>query len=92
MPPSILRVRVLRPGRSPVRLWLPLFVLWPVALVLIVLSLVLTILADVLLTVLGRPYHRYTMLLLHSLLTLNATRGMTVSVRQQATAFDLTIL
>ena len=45
------------------RLWLPLFVLWPLALALGVLALPIAIVADVVLFLLGRRYYRYTILL-----------------------------
>ena len=63
MPPAILDLRIRQPEGRPVHVWLPLFLLWPLALVLGVLALVLTILADVVLYVVGQPYHHYTLLL-----------------------------
>ena len=66
VPPMILDLKVASPDRRPVHLWLPLFLLWPLALALGVLALVLTIVADVVLLVLGQRYHHYTVLLVRS--------------------------
>ena len=92
MPPAILDLRICQPESRPIRLWLPLFLLWPLALVLGVLALVLTILADVVLYVIGQPYHHYTLLLVKSLGVLNATRGTVVHIRDGKTAVDMTVL
>ena len=47
-PPSILRIRVARPGRRRIGLWLPLFLLWPLLLVLAALLGTLALVAMVL--------------------------------------------
>jgi hypothetical protein len=91
VPPAVLDLRVVRPERRPVRLWLPLFLLWPLALVLGVLALVAAIVADAVLLVLGRHYHHYTVLLLRSLETLGETRGMVIRFSNEKTAVDMTV-
>ena len=91
VPPLVLDLRVVRPERRPVHLWLPLFLLWPLALVLGVLALVLTIVADGVLFVLGRRYHHYTILLVRSFATLGETRGMVIRFSNEKTAVDMTV-
>jgi len=91
VPPLVLDLRVVRPERRPVHLWLPLFLLWPLALVLGVLALVLTMVADGVLFVLGRRYHHYTILLVRSFATLGETRGMVVRFSNEKTAVDMTV-
>ena len=91
LPPLVLDLRVVRPERRPVRLWLPLFLLWPLALVLGVLALLFTMVADAVLFVLGRSYHHYTVLLLRSLETLGETRGMVIRFSNEKTAVDMTV-
>ena len=90
-PPAILDLRVAPAGRRSIHLWLPLFLLWPVALVLGVLALVLTILADVLLYLVGRRYHRYTFLLVRAFALLCETRGMVVRVNDSNASVDMTV-
>jgi hypothetical protein len=91
LPPAILDLRVASPDRRPVHLWLPLFLLWPVFLVFGVLALVLTILADVVLLLLGQRYHRYTILLVRLFGTLCETRGMVIRVSDEKAAVDMTV-
>jgi len=91
LPPLVLDLRMVRPERRPVRLWLPLFLLWPLALVVGVLVLVLTLVADALLLVLGRRYHHYTVLLVRSFEVLGETRGMVIRFSNEKTAVDVTV-
>ena len=91
LPPLVLDLRVVRPERRPVHLWLPLFLLWPLALVLVVLALALTITADGVLLLLGRRYHHYTVLLVRSFATLGETRGMVIRFSNEKTAVDMTV-
>jgi hypothetical protein len=91
VPPMILDLTVASSDRRPVHLWLPLFLLWPLALALGVLALVLTIVADVVLYLLGRRYHHYTVLLIRSFETLGETRGMVIRFSNEKTAVDMTV-
>jgi hypothetical protein len=91
VPPLVLDLKVVRPERRPVHLWLPLFLLWPLALALGVLALALTIVVDGVLLVLGRRYHHYTVLLVRSFATLGETRGMVIRFSNQKTAVDMTV-
>ena len=90
-PPAILNLKVVSPDRRPVRLWLPLFLLWPLGLALGIVSLVLTIVADVVLLGLGQRYHHYTVLLVRVFETLTETRGMVIRVNDGKTAVDMTV-
>jgi hypothetical protein len=90
--PTILDLKIVSTERErPIHLWLPLFLLWPLALALGVVALVFTILADVVLLLIGRPYHRYTILLVSSLAALTETRGMVIRVKDDKAAVDMTV-
>jgi hypothetical protein len=91
-PPAILDLRVEKPAERPVHLWLPLFLLWPLALALALLALVLTLLADAVLFILGQHYHHYTILLARSFAALGATRGMVIRINDGQTAVDMTVM
>ena len=92
IPPAILDLRVASPDRQrPIHLWLPLFLLWPTFLVLGVLSLVFTVLADVVLLLLGRRYHHYTILLARVFGVLGQTRGLVFRFSDGETAVDMTV-
>jgi len=47
-PPSVLRIRVVKGERKPLRLWIPLFVIWPLVLLLAVVLMPLVLLGAVL--------------------------------------------
>ena len=91
LPPMILDLRVASSQRRPVHLWLPLFLLWPLALALGALALALTITADGVLLALGRRYHHYTVLLVRSFEALGETRGMVIRFSNEKTAVDMTV-
>ena len=91
VPPMVLDLTVASSHRRPVHLWLPLFLLWPLALALGVLALALTIVADAVLLLLGRRYHHYTLLLVRSFEALGETRGMVIRVSNEKTAVDMTV-
>ena len=91
VPPMVLELRIASSDRRPVHLWLPLFLLWPLALVIGVLALAFTIVADVVLFLLGRRYHRYSVLLVRSFEALGETRGTVIRFSNQKTAVDMTV-
>ena len=91
LPPMILDLSVASADRRPVHLWLPLFLLWPLALVVGVLALVLTVAADAVLFLLDRRYHHCTVLLVRSFEMLGETRGMVVRFSNKKTAVDMTV-
>ena len=91
LPPMILDLKVAPADSHPIHLWLPLFLLWPLVLALGVLSLVFTILADVVLLLLGQRYHHYTVLLVGAFGALCETRGMVIRFNDAKTAVDMTV-
>jgi hypothetical protein len=92
MPPYLFDMRITEQGKRPIRLWLPVFLLWPLGLVFLALAFVITIVLDVLLLVFGQRYHHYTRFLVGSLDLLSQTRGTTVYVRSSTkTTVDLTV-
>jgi hypothetical protein len=91
MPPAILDLKVAPPDGRRVHVWLPLFLLWPLFLVLGVLALVFTVIADIVLLVIGQRYHHYTILVARSFAALCETRGMVVRINDGKTAVDMTV-
>jgi hypothetical protein len=91
VPPAILHLLVARPGGRSVRLWLPLFLLWPLALALGVVALLITIIVDVVLFLLGRRYYRYTILLARMFALFGETRGMDIRINSEKETFNLTV-
>jgi H+/Cl- antiporter ClcA len=91
VPPAILHLVVARPGGRSVRLWLPLFLLWPLALALGVVTLLITIILDIVLFLLGRRYYRYTILLARMFALFGETRGMDIRINSEQETFNLTV-
>jgi hypothetical protein len=91
VPPAILHLVVARPGGRSVRLWLPLFLLWPLALALGVLALPVTIVADVVLFLLGRRYCHYTILLARMFALVGQTRGMVIRINSEKETVNLAV-
>ena len=91
VPPLVLDLKVVSPRRRPVHLWLPVVLLWPLALVLGVLALVVAVVTDGLLLALGRRYHHYTVLLVRSFSVLCETRGTVIRFSNATTAVDMTV-
>jgi hypothetical protein len=91
LPPLMLDLRVASSTRRPVHLWLPLFLLWPLALALGVVALAVAVVVDAVLLLVGRRYHRYSLLLVRSLTAICETRGMVIRVSNEKSAVDMTV-
>ena len=82
-PPAFVSMRIVEEERTRFRLWFPLFILWPLLLALVLLTLVATLLADLFsLITLRKP--GYTRFLFGVLGTVSETRGTEVSVQDRA--------
>ena len=91
LPPMILDLKVASSTRRPVHLWLPLFLLWPLALALGIVALAVAVVVDAVLFLAGRRYHHYSILLVRSFEAVNETRGMVVRVSNEKSAVDMTV-
>jgi len=92
VPPMVLDLDIHSPERTrPLRVWLPLFLLWPLLLPLALLALVLTAITDAVLISLGQPYHHYTVLLASLFGALGDARGMVIRIKDDKTTVDMTV-
>jgi hypothetical protein len=91
MPPYLFNLRIYEPGKRPIRLWLPVFLLWPLGIVFFALAFVVSIVLDVLLFIFGQRYHHYTLFLVGCLDLLSQTRGTTACIRSTKATVDLTV-
>ena len=81
-PPALVSIRIVEEERTRFRLWFPLFILWPVLLALLVVTMVATLLADLFsLIALHRP--GYTRFLFGVLGVVGETRGTEVFVQDR---------
>lgn len=92
VPPLLLYLRVGTAQKPGTGLWLPLFLVWLLLLPIVVLAAAITIVADVVLFLAGRQYHRYTLLLVGALGLLGETRGMTVRIRTKENVVDMDLV
>ncbi len=90
MPPAILDLTITPNDGRRTHLWLPLFLLWPLAFVLVVFVLAFTIVADFVLLIIGRRYHHYSLLLVRSLGVLSELRGMVLRFNDGNANVDMT--
>lgn len=91
MPPAILDLRIAPAASRSHHLWLPIFLLWPLLLIVAVIVFPVTLLVDAVLLVAGRPYHHYTILTARLFGLLGETRGMVVRINDGKTAVDMTV-
>lgn len=90
-PPAILNLSVTSQSGRRIRLWLPIFLLWPFVLVLGILGLAPALVADAVLMLLGRRFHHSTSLLIRALAALAATRGTAINVATATSAVAVTV-
>lgn len=91
VPPWVIAVHISKPGVRHVRLWLPLFLLWPLLLLALLLVLAGTLIADLVLLVAGARYHRYTLLVINTLALLGAARGTHVRANDHGNCVNVDI-
>jgi hypothetical protein len=92
VPPAILDLKVASEGQRRFRLWLPLFLLWPLELALGVLSVVLTLLVDAVLLAMGQRYHHYTLLIWRVFEATTELRGTVVRVHGTDADVDMVFI
>lgn len=90
-PPLAFRLRVASPGKRPVRLWLPVVVLWPLLALVLALPLLLALLVDLVLWLAGRRYHHYSLLIVRTLGLVTAARGTVIRINDGDSVIDLSI-
>lgn len=83
MPPYSVSMRVANEERTKFRLWFPLFLLWPLLLVFVLLTLIATLFADLFSLLTG---HRpgYTRFLFGILGVMGHTRGTEVFIQDRS--------
>ncbi|HEY5528512.1 MAG TPA: hypothetical protein VIL51_03555 [Thermoleophilia bacterium] len=90
VPPYLFSLRVAEAGRTKVRLWLPMFIVWPLLLVLGLLAVIVALLVDlVFLVTAQRP--RYTAFVVGCLGLAGEARGTEVFVNKESQTVVLTI-
>jgi hypothetical protein len=88
IPPYAVALRIVEQGRTKFRIWFPLFLLWPLAVPLLILTFMATLLVDAVRMLAG---HRdsYTRLAVGVLEVVGETRGVEVCIQDKARTFAL---
>jgi hypothetical protein len=92
MPPYVVAMRVVREGRTKCRLWFPLFLLWPLAIPLLVLTLIAALLVDGIRLAAGRRERSYTRFATGVLAVVGESRGVEVFIEDEARIFALKLI
>jgi hypothetical protein len=82
-PPYVVSMKIQKQERTKFRLWLPFFLLWPLLLVFVLLTLIATLLADLFTLISGRR-PGYTRLIFGVLGLVGETRGTEVFVHDKS--------
>lgn len=90
IPPSIVAMRVVEQGRTKFNIWFPLFLLWPLLLVFLLLTLMASLIADVACLLAGRR-HTYMSLVIGGLGVVGETRGTEVFIQDKNRTVALTL-
>jgi hypothetical protein len=90
-PPVLLDLDVAAPGHRRVHLWLPLVLLWPLALVLAAVGLVLAAWVDTVLTITARRRPAYARLLWGLLVVAADSRGLQLRIENAGTTVHVTV-
>jgi hypothetical protein len=89
-PPCFLRVKVVEEERTKCRIWLPLFILWPLLAALVLLALAVALFVDGV-AILMRQKPAYTRLVAGVLEVLWASRGVEVTVHDKQHTVAVTV-
>ncbi|MCJ7795267.1 MAG: hypothetical protein MUQ56_00605 [Thermoleophilia bacterium] len=89
-PPAVVEVHVAEAGGRRLHLWLPVFVLWPLLVLVGGLAIAVAALADAVLFAMGRP-HRFTLFVLGCFDAVGETRGTQVFVENRSRTVDVTV-
>lgn len=90
VPPLVLDLRVVQADRRPFHLWLPLFLLWPLVLVVFVAAVAVAAVMDAVALASGRP-HRTTPFVIGVFSTLTEARGTELDIENDKAIVHLTV-
>ena len=90
LPPAVIAMRIVEQGRTRFRIWFPLFLLWPLVLVLVVLTLTIAALVDVVMPATGQRF-AYTRLIGGGLNVVGEIRGTELFIKDARRTVALTV-
>jgi hypothetical protein len=90
MPPYAVALRIVEQERTKFRIWFPLFLLWPLALVFLILTFIVTVVVDAIRLLSGQK-GTYTRLVVGVLGVVGEVRGVEVFVQDPVRTVALTL-
>ncbi len=90
LPPAIVAMRIVQQEGTGFRLWFPLFLLWPLLMVLLTLALLVSLLADAVRGAAG-PTYSYTRLVWGGMSLVGETKGTEVLVQDKLRTVAFTL-
>ena len=90
VPPYAVAVRIVEQERTKFRIWFPLFLLWPLLLVFLLLTLIATLMVDAARLIAGRR-QSYTRLVVECLGVVGETRGTEVFIEDKERTVAVTV-
>jgi hypothetical protein len=90
MPPYAVALRIVKQEQTKFRIWFPLFLLWPLAIPLLILTFIATLLVDAFYLLSGQR-GAYTRLLVGVLGVVGETRGVEVFIQDPTHTVALTL-
>ncbi len=92
LPPYLVYLKIKDEDTRGFGMWLPVFLLWPLLLILYLFVLPFLLLADFCLYLARQPFHRFTRFVTEALMMLPETRGMAVSFQDGNKVVKFTVV
>ncbi len=92
LPPYLVYLKIVNEESKGFGMWLPVFLLWPLVLILVLFALPFLLLADLGLRLADQPFHRFTRFVFEALMILPETRGMTVDIQEGPKVVKFTVV
>jgi hypothetical protein len=91
-PPSLLYLKIRDDKEDGIGIWLPLFLLWPLIMIILALVFLLTSLVDFFMFMAGASYHGLTRLVFGVMVTTFELRGLKVHVENAEHHVNITFV
>jgi hypothetical protein len=92
LPPYLVYLKIKDEDSHGFGMWLPVFLLWPLVLILFLIVLPFLLLADFVLYLTNQAWQQVTTIVIAALMLLPETRGMAVDIHHDNRAVKFTVL
>jgi hypothetical protein len=92
LPPYLVYLKIKSEEGRGFGIWLPVFLLWPLVLILFVIALPFLLLADLITSLSQQPFHQFTRLIIAILMLLPEARDTAVDIHSGKSVVKFTVL